>query len=83
MRRVLLFLASICVISLLAGCHLYHWHGVCDCQMDDYCSSRSPWIRTGAVAPGLTPAPVEYVAPPGTTVPAPMPAKLPDAKKAL
>ncbi len=37
-----------------------HKHGICDCEVDEYCSSRSPWIRNaGAVAP-----PVESIQPP-------------------
>jgi hypothetical protein len=45
-------------------------HGICDCEMEDYCSSRSPWIRNGySAAP-----PVEVIQPP---------AKLPDGKKNL
>jgi len=47
-----------------------HSHGICDCEVDDYCTSRSPWIRTGAT-----------MAPPVETIPAPsVPAKLPDGK---
>jgi hypothetical protein len=48
-----------------------HKHGVCDCESDDYCTSRSPWIRNNvaSIAP-----PVESTQPP---------AKLPDGKKEL
>jgi hypothetical protein len=79
MRRLIGLLACACVMSVLAGCNLYHWHGVCDCQYDDYCSSRAPWVRQGgAVAPTT-----EYVSPtPGNieSIPAPLPAKLPQSK---
>ena len=52
--------------------NLAHSHGICDCEYDDYCSSRSPWVRHGGVTPvGLPVAPVE---------PIPAPSKLPDPK---
>jgi hypothetical protein len=51
------------------GGWLTHAHGVCDCVIEDHCSSRSPWIRNMTAA-----GPVEMVQPP---------AKLPDGKKDL
>lgn len=45
---------------------------MCDCEVDDYCTSRSPWVRTGGILPGqITPVSGEMV---------PAPAKLPDVK---
>jgi hypothetical protein len=37
-------------------------HGVCDCELDEYCRMRSPWVRT---APAVLGTPVE-------SIPAPM-----------
>jgi hypothetical protein len=48
-----------------------HTHGVCDCEMDDHCSSRSPWIRNASPA---SPPAAEVVQPP---------ANLPDGNKNL
>jgi hypothetical protein len=43
-------------------------HGVCDCDVsiEDYCTSRSPWIRTAY--PVVLGAPVEPVPPPPAKV---------------
>ena len=46
-----------------------HTHGVCDCNVDDYCASRAPWVRFGG---DITTPVAEPVAPP---------TKLPDGKK--
>ncbi len=71
MRRLMFMLVSVSLLTMLAGCcSAFHSHGICDCEEDDWCASRSPWVRTGSPAP----APVE-------SLPAPTPAKLPDAKK--
>ena len=49
-----------------------HSHGICDCEYDDYCASRSPWVRHGGVMPvGIPVAPTE---------PIPAPSKLPDPR---
>lgn len=55
-----------------------HAHGICDCDHDDHCSSRSPWVRHGHAAPvtHVVPAPV------GETVPV-APKVLPDGKLKL
>jgi hypothetical protein len=50
--------------------HRAHAHGICDCEEDDYCTSRSPWIRHGVSTPGVpivTTGPVSEVIPPPTT----------------
>jgi hypothetical protein len=44
-------------------------HGVCDCSTDDYCTNRSPWIRT--VYPVVLGAPVEAVPAPAKAMPKP------------
>ena len=56
MRRVLSLMAA--GLLGLAGC--CHTHGVCDCEIDDYCTSRQPWLVHGPVAglPGPLAAPV-------------------------
>src|SRR5437879_5389269 len=35
-------------------------HGICDCEMDDYCCTRSPWVRYTPVSLG---APIEALPP--------------------
>lgn len=47
MRRLLLSITAFCSLSILTGCTAYCTRGICDCAYDDYCSSRSPWIRMG------------------------------------
>ena len=69
MRRLMLLLVGVSLLTMLAGCNCFHSHGICDCEYDDHCASRSPWIRPMAPAPESIPAPE----------PAPM--KLPDGKK--
>jgi hypothetical protein len=76
MRRMMLMLMGVGLLSMLAGCHCFHAHGVCDCEEFDHCTSRSPWVH-GGMAPGGEAMPV------GESIPAPGPAKLPDAKKNL
>ena len=36
-------------------------HGICDCDIDDHCLTRSPWVRYAPVALGIPvqPLPVE------------------------
>jgi hypothetical protein len=69
MRRLMLLLVGVSLLSMLAGCHCFHTHGICDCEEDDHCSSRSPWVHPMAPAPESIP------------MPEPTPAKLPDGKK--
>ena len=42
MRRVLFGLLAAGLAGIVAGC--CHSHGNCDCDVDDYCSSRAPWL---------------------------------------
>jgi len=54
-----------------------HSHGICDCEHDDYCSSRTPWVRhgyTGIATPAS--APITEVIPAAPT-------KLPNGKMKL
>jgi hypothetical protein len=80
MRRLLFMLVSVTLLTMLAGCQgIFHAHGVCDCEDDEYCSSRSPWVHGAHMVPAIpltTTLPAEAV-----PAPAPMPAKLPDVKK--
>jgi hypothetical protein len=69
MRRLMLLLVAVGLLGSLAGCHHVYSHGKCDCEFDDHCLERSPWLRTGV--PISSPAP-ETVLPP---------MKLPEAKK--
>lgn len=67
MRRIMLCLMAVGLFGLVGGCHSMHSHGICDCEQDDYCSSRQPWALHGA--------PIS-----GETIQTP-PVKLPDVKK--
>ena len=73
MRRLMMMMVALSFFGVLTGCKCVFSHGVCDCYQDDYCSSRSPWIRYNTSA----------TAPP-EAIPAPVPAKvLPNAPKGL
>jgi hypothetical protein len=54
-----------------------HAHGVCDCEYDDYCSSRSPWLRHGVSTPGM---PVVTTGPVSEGIPPPTSKSLPELK---
>jgi hypothetical protein len=69
--RTILMTAALLVLGSLAGCCHRHSHGICDCEYDDYCLSRSPWVRGNVM---VTP-------PPAAGEKVPPPAKLPDVKK--
>jgi hypothetical protein len=64
MRRLMLLLVAWSFIGVLSGCHCVFTHGICDCDYDDHCASRSPWIRTGMLA-----TPVEAVPAPAKEMP--------------
>jgi hypothetical protein len=70
MRRLLLSILGLCGLGLV-GCHHVCSHGACDCEFDDHCCTRAPYIHYGAPVIGVTPvAPVAPVTP-IETVPAP------------
>jgi hypothetical protein len=48
------------------GGHGGHGHGICDCDEDDYCTSRTPWVRQGGFI-----SPNGAVLPAGEPIPAP------------
>lgn len=54
MRRAFLSAIVLASLSLFAGCkHCVTWHGVCDCDHDDMCCTRQPWLNNAPVpAPG-------------------------------
>jgi hypothetical protein len=54
MRRGVLLCAVVGLLSMLAGCHNGHCHGVCDCQVHP--------IDHGTPSPIVKPAPI--VSPP-------------------
>ena len=56
-------------LGSLAGCELIHSHGICDCEEDNHCAERSPWVQFAA--------PSTIVSEPIKTAPA----KLPDTPK--
>ena len=70
--RTFLMTAALLVLGSLAGCSHQHSHGICDCEYDDYCASRSPWVRGNVMAAPVQTTTGEKIAPP---------AKLPDVKK--
>ena len=74
MRRLLFSFLAVGLLGSLGCCHT-HSHGVCDCENDNHCESRAPWIQHGGAV-------IHSSAP--TTIPEPVvvpPTKLPDGKK--
>lgn len=67
MRRLLFSFLGVGFIVSLAGCHITQSHGVCDCDVDNHCYTRSPWLRQ--TPPTMESEPIES------------PAKLPEGKK--
>jgi hypothetical protein len=68
MRRLMLMLIAIGLLGgSLAGCHTAHSRGICDCEEDDHCLERQPWLRLGVPSTS-------------ESIPTP-PSKLPDGKK--
>ena len=45
MRRMMMLVIAVGFLGSMAGCHWMHSHGICDCEVDDHCSTRSPWVR--------------------------------------
>ncbi len=77
MRRLVLSVMSLCSLSMMLGCQAYCTRGICDCAYDDYCTSRTPWIRhSHAETPLLNSVPA---APNGVVVPGNLPRALPPA----
>jgi hypothetical protein len=66
---------AVALLGSLGCCH--HSHGVCDCEEDNYCASRAPWIQHGGAGGGViqSSAPMSI---PEVVVP---PTKLPEGKK--
>lgn len=69
MRRMMCWMVAVGFMVSLAGCRIMHAHGICDCEEDDHCVTRQPWVQHGTHAAPVAP---ELIQPP---------AKLPDAKK--
>ena len=67
MRRLMLLLFVVGFVGSMAGCHLMHTHGICDCAEDNHCLERAPWLHYGG------PVAAETIAVP--------PIKLPEGKK--
>jgi len=74
MRRVLFSLFATSLIGLAAGC--CHTHGVCDCEVDDYCYTRQPYIHQGGITAPLP----HYSSPSGEAIPAPRSTPMPVGK---
>jgi len=77
MRATILAIAASVLVGL-SGCHWMHSHGVCDCEFDDYCSSRTPWVRSTGMPPAIVNGTIPST--PSEPIPAPAPSKLPDVK---
>lgn len=68
MRRFVFSLLAFALV-LTTGCKHVCMHGVCDCEIDDHCCSRQPWVNAAAVPlPPVLGAPIE--APPRAMPPA-------------
>lgn len=68
--RILILTVAALVLGSLSGCKWAHSHGICDCEFDDYCASRAPWVRGN----GVHASPEEgYHAPAPVTAPATLP----------
>ncbi len=67
MRRSFFAVLVLSFSWAMVGC--YSTHGVCDCDRDDHCAHRTPWVEYSA-----TPAPVIAAPLPAAT---PAPAVLP------
>ena len=69
MRSLMMMIVSVAMLSSMLGCQRSWTHGVCDCDMDNHCFTRTPWpiARAAVMAPG-------------EAIPAPA-TKLPDGKK--
>ena len=68
MRRMMFWLVAVSFLGSLVGCELIHSHGVCDCEQDNHCRDRSPWVQ--------------FAAPTTTSSEAvPVPKKLPETTK--
>jgi hypothetical protein len=69
MRSLITMIVAVALLSSM-GCHHMWSHGVCDCENDNLCFTRTPW----PIAPQATVTPAgEPIAPPVN--------KLPDGKK--
>ncbi len=53
MRRLFISLLAMSFVGAVVGCS--HTHGVCDCENDDPCATRAPWVHTGEA--GTSPLP--------------------------
>ncbi|MBI3824103.1 MAG: hypothetical protein HY289_15655 [Planctomycetes bacterium] len=47
MRRLMLLLVAVGFLGSLGGCKLIQAHGVCDCDDDNHCQNRAPWVQHG------------------------------------
>jgi hypothetical protein len=76
MRRVFLSVLSLSGLALV-GCDHVCSHGVCDCDFDDHCSTRAPWVHmAGHVAFGEHIGPVQATPIPAPEMPKGSPATL-------
>jgi hypothetical protein len=69
MRRLMFLMVALSFLGALSGCGCVfqprmNMHGICDCEQDDHCASRSPWIRYNTPA-----VPVETIPPPVKELP--------------
>lgn len=62
MRRLLFSLLALSYAGMLTGCSWIHSHGVCDCEVEDPCCNRAPWVNYSQHANGN--GPINHVAQP-------------------
>ena len=60
MRRLMLILVALSFLGSMSGCKHACPHGMCDCEYDDHCATRSPWMRYSGPSTSLA-APVEGI----------------------
>ena len=70
MRRLLLALTALSLLGALVGCKSAGpcVRGACDCEFDDHCYSRQPWVGQGGTILGGPSAGGPIVTSPGGTV---------------
>jgi hypothetical protein len=48
MRHWMLSIVVLSMLISMVGCKCHpHMHGICDCDYDDHCVTRAPWLRNG------------------------------------
>jgi hypothetical protein len=56
MRRLMLSLCALSLLGAMVGCKGTHTRGACDCQDEDQCYTRQPWVSSSPPG-GIYPPP--------------------------